>query len=272
MAVVCQDYLNIVYRLSRDFSWQWVPVVDLENEFDGETTDFWPVYADVGSLFGVPLRGMKSPGNNPIPNLKEMDMSPLTLDRQIRPWLIRRLDASLDKGLMEKETCKELVKLYSDSLEKHKHLRSVQIAEMIRIPKVRDSLVTAADRCGLSIVADKLTGSKRKKKKKNLENDKNKRNNIVNSAQKLQRESSGDVEIYVRDEDDVEGLGKVPEKVPGFFDGLKELGARNSVGVVVEDNGKKEKIKKKVEPLAMVRNGKKGKMRGVSGNFKPLFE
>ncbi|KAH0792931.1 WD repeat and HMG-box DNA-binding protein 1 [Histomonas meleagridis] len=274
--LVAQDNMNIIYKLSGDFSLEWIPVVDLEETFDTNTDGYWVVYADEQYIYGVPLRGTISPSTNPIPNPHEIEMIPLTFDKKVRNWLLKQMNFGLKKHQQKSKIDAELLKMFSDAIQNGQQLRAFQIAKMSKSKKVRDFIVKYADESGEQIVADQLTGTKRikKQKKKKFKFISNIQQNLVNSAKQNVEEKK----VYVR------SVVKKPtslsvEQAPkpmNIFDTLKEIGEHSATtfGADIGENKKKKvkKIKKpNMEPI--VRKQKRGrKKKEEKENFMPLFQ
>lgn len=276
-SVVCQDHWNIIHKLSRDFSWQWVPVANLETSFDYDTTDFWPVSAGETALYGVYLRGTKSPATNPIPGVRMVELHPVTVDKKMRPWLERIMNGSIIRRDQKARADGELLKLFPEAVNEDARLQAFQIAELMRSKKVRDFVVTFADNHRAVDVADRLTGSelKPKQKKPAVAFDVTQIRN-ARASKKLHRTSSEETLVYVRKEEDEEPP-KIVEQAPTGFTSLmeafKEIGNKRPMFDVQSEapaGGGRPKGKQPERNAPKTKKGARKKL-GDASQFRPLF-
>jgi hypothetical protein len=273
LAVVCLDYANVVHRLSRDFGWQWVPVFDVKSVYDVETTGFWMVYAGDDAIYGVPLRGTRSPATYPLPACKQFALGPLTFERKLRPWLSLQSAPSLVRRIPPKQTDRELIKLFPDALKEEQELRAVELARMLRTKPFREFVVPFADRQGFPRVGDKLTGSAHVAAPAAPTQGQWR---PLPGAEKLRRNlyrTTSEETVYVRQAADAPGRAGAENaaKPGGLLDVLEALGRSKAPFQADEpeekERRKKEGRKKETEPP---RAGKKRK-KGKEEHFLPLF-
>lgn len=191
--IYIQDRNNVIFILSKDFSWQWIPVLDLKDYFDTTTNNYWVVKAQDEVIYGVPLRSQRSPATYPIPKLHSLDTHLMTFDTEVRPWLAKKTiqDASKQK------TDAELLKIFPSAIQSDHEFRAYHIAGQMKTNMARKFVVGYADKHNASIVADKLTGTDSKPQKKVLtisrENSEENRKRATPS-----RSSSTEQTVYVR--------------------------------------------------------------------------
>lgn len=300
--IYIQDRTNIVYMLSKDFSWQWIPMLDMKEYFDTTTTGFWIVKAEDDQIFGVPLRSQRSPATYPIPRLHQLDTHIMTLDTEVRPWLLRK---AMPGDKKQREDA-ELLKIFPSALQHDQEFRAYHIAKQMKTDKARKFVIGYADKSNASIVSDKLIGVDSKPQKKiftiQRENSADERKKNAPS-----RSFSIDQVIYVRksknettqpkkienedvnenDENEQEELNEEEdddenEKKPAvnnLFEALKRLGSKPTSLIVSRndssfDLGKtktKPKPKKKSDPIVQRKRPRKAKNNDTT-SFQPLFQ
>lgn len=293
--IFLQDKRNIVYMLSKDFSWKWIPVLDLTQHFDTITTNYYMVKIEDNQVFGIPLRSQRSPLTYPIPRPHRLDMDIMTRDPEVRPWLsnVIQPQSKIQRGDAE------LVKMYASAIASDHEYRAYDIAQELKTKKTRKFAVGYADNNGASIVSDKLTGVDRKRQRKVVilggiapEN---------HGKRKLPtRSSSEDAVVYVRkskhaqirpqanleeiqkpenndnteeeEEDEMENTAVSNS----LFEALKSLGSKttqqaSSRNESITDIRPKPKSKKRLEPIVKKKTTRKKKADEPS-SFMPLFQ
>ncbi|OHS97818.1 hypothetical protein TRFO_09243 [Tritrichomonas foetus] len=288
--VFIQDHLNLVHFLSKDFSWQWIPVLDLKEYFDTTTDNYWVVKAENGLIHGVPLRSQKSPATYPIPKLHSLDTHILTLDTEVRPWLMNQIAFNIKKNKCDAE----LLKMFPNAIQSGLEYRAYHIAQNIKTKKARQFVVEYADTLDASVVADKLTGTIRKPQRKII-TIRRETSSELRKKHSVSRSSSEDQVVYVRNAKDVPSSSKptnthnsneenaqdepTSHKPMNLFETLKVLGstttpviAGSSKSDEAQDKKSKAKQKKKnMAPIVQKKRPRKVKNTDTS-SFKPLFE
>lgn len=305
--IFIQDRSNIIYFLSKDFSWQWIPILDLKDYFDTTTTGFWVVKAENDVIYGVPLRSQRSPVTYPIPKLRPLDTHLMTFDTEIRPWLLRMILP----GSRKQKTDAELLKIFPSAIQNEQEFRAFHIAEQLRTNEARKFIVGYADKLDATIVADKLTGTDSKPKKKVLtiqrENSQETRkkkapsrshstdkvvyvrkskNEPKNSLQKQNEQEENEEDVNKNEEendaqmlnDDVDGNedeNKQPV-VNNLFAALKKLGSKPTSLIAARTDSadlvpKKKTKKKTIAPIVQRKRPRKSKNDDTT-SFQPLFQ
>ena len=274
--IVCQDYWNVVHKLSRDFSWQWIPVANLERSFDYDTTGFWLVSAGEAAVYGVNLRGTKSPATNPIPGVKMVEIHPLIVEPKMRPWLEKIMNGSMISRDQQTRADAELLKLFPESVHEDLKLEAFQLAELMKTKKVRDFVITFADNHNASAIADHLTGTelKQKPKKPAVAFDITQLRS-ARPSKKIPRTSSEEAMVYVREaetEEPPKPAEEAPKPVTSLMDAFKEIGNKKPIFDVQSEKTPEKTRKRKASEPAAPKPKKSGRKKlGDSRDFQPLF-
>lgn len=303
--VYIQDRTDIVYLLSKDFSWQWIPVLDMKDYFDTTTTSFWIVKVEDDTIYGVPLRSQRSPATYPIPRLHSLETHIMTFDTEVRPWLLKKVMP----GEKKQKADAELLKIFPSAIQNDQEFRAYHIAEQMQTGKARKFVVGYADKLNATIVADKLTGTDSKPQKrvftiKRQNSETRKRNTPSRSLsndqvvyvrkstnkekedqpkknEKIENEINNDESDDDNDNDEHEEKAEeeVNEKQPivnNLFDALKKLGSKPTTLIAPKndfgpDLGPKKKPKKKSDPIVQRKRPRKAKNNDDTTSFQPLF-
>ena len=277
LGILAQDSNNIIYRLTNDFSFEWVPVVDLNEAFDKDVDGFWPVQADETFIYCIPLIGTICPSTNPIPKPRKIEMSVLVYDKNVKNWLIKQINYGLRIHHQRNKLDAELLKLFSEAIQNEQYFKAYQIAQMIKTKKVRQFVIKYADESNARIVSDKLTGKVKQPKIHHLIKQSSAFPSTLLKNNKSNKESE-EKPIYVRNTSkNVQKISIEPVTKPKtLFDTLKEIGENSkSFKIPSSTNSTKKKPKNKdsqpnMKPI--VTKTRKNKKKETNEKFLPLFK
>lgn len=275
--VFVQDDYNIIYKLTKDFSFGWVPVADLNESSDKDVDGFWPVKVDDTFVYYVPLIGTICPPTNPIPNPHKIETSILVYDKKVKNWLVKQINTGIKKHQQRTKLDAELLKLYSEAIQKEQYFKAFQIAHMFKTKKVRQFIIKYADESNARIVSDKLTGKIKQTKSKHFTKQSNKFTKQLQDNT-FTNEEPEEKAVYIRNvSKNVQNTYTEPgSKVRTLFDSLKEIGENSNrikQGTSVFSAKKKTKnSNQKSNAKPIVVKTRKSKKKEENEKFLPLFQ
>ncbi|EAY04933.1 hypothetical protein TVAG_039850 [Trichomonas vaginalis G3] len=109
---------NYIFKLTENFGTFWSPVLDLNNELQGNET-FYTAYVENGYIYGYIIKeGEKVPNTIPLPSLVTLRTSPITIIPINSPLSCRNPDAA---AILER---------FRDCLVERKYLQAVQVIQL----------------------------------------------------------------------------------------------------------------------------------------------